>query len=223
MAVTKKTNGKKETITEDAIIANYMNQVLEKHQEPVSIYLFCKENKIEETVFYSFFTSLDGIKETIWIKLFENAVTSLKNDEAFETYSNRNKLLALYFTFFEILTLNRSYVYFVLKENKQGFHNLQQLRKVRNRFKKFIREEVQVSLVEKHEKIDSIAKPVLSEAAWVQFLFILKFWIEDTSVGFEKTDIMIEKAVKATFDVLDTTPLESLFDLGKFVWKERFN
>lgn len=223
MAVTKRTNGKKETITEDAIIANYMNQVLEKHQEPASVYLFCKENKIEETVFYSFFTSLDGIREIIWIKLFENAVTSLKNDEAFETYSNRNKLLALYFTFFEILTLNRSYVYFVLKENKQGFHNLKQLRKLRNRFKKFIREEVQVSLIEKHEKIDSIAKPVLSEAAWVQFLFILKFWIEDTSVGFEKTDIMIEKAVKATFDVLDTTPLESLFDLGKFVWKERFN
>lgn len=223
MAVTKRTNGKKETITEDAIIANYMNQVLENHQEPISVYLFCKENKIEEAVFYSFFTTLDGIRETIWIKLFENAVTSLKNDEAFITYSNRNKLLALYFTFFEILTLNRSYVYFVLKENKQGLQNLKQLRKLRSRFKKFIKEEVQVTLIEKHEKIDKIAKPVLSEAAWVQFLFILKFWIEDSSVGFEKTDIMIEKAVKATFDVLDTTPLESLFDLGKFVWKERFN
>lgn len=34
---------------------------------------------------------------------------------------------------------------------------------------------------------------------------------------------MIEKTVKATFDVLDTTPLESLLDLGKFVWKEKFN
>ena len=34
---------------------------------------------------------------------------------------------------------------------------------------------------------------------------------------------MIEKSVKATFDLMDTTPLESLFDLGKFVWKDRFN
>ena len=92
-----------------------------------------------------------------------------------------------------------------------------------DRFKKFIQEEIQTTVTDKHEKIDKIAKPVLSEAAWVQFLFILKFWVEDTSIGFEKTDIMIEKSVKATFDILDTTPLESLFDLGKFVWKERFN
>ncbi|OJV70155.1 MULTISPECIES: TetR family transcriptional regulator C-terminal domain-containing protein [Flavobacterium] len=223
MAMTKRAAGKKETITEETIISTYMNQVLEKHQEPASVFHFCKESKMEETLFYSFFPSLDGLKEAIWIKLFENAVSGLKNEEAFETYSNRNKLLSLYFTFFEILTLNRSYVYFVLKENKQGLQNLKQLRKLRNRFKKFIQEEIQTTVTDKHEKIDKIAKPVLSEAAWVQFLFILKFWVEDTSIGFEKTDIMIEKSVKATFDILDTTPLESLFDLGKFVWKERFN
>jgi len=29
--------------------------------------------------------------------------------------------------------------------------------------------------------------------------------------------------VKATFDVLDTTPLESWIDLGKFGGKEKFN
>lgn len=34
---------------------------------------------------------------------------------------------------------------------------------------------------------------------------------------------MIEKSVKAVLDVLDTTPLESVIDLGKFIWKERFN
>jgi hypothetical protein len=61
------------------------------------------------------------------------------------------------------------------------------------------------------------------EGAWVEFLFLMKFWLDDTSKGFEKTDIMVEKAVKATFDVLDTTPIDSLIDFGKFVWKEKFN
>ncbi|MFN4199515.1 MAG: TetR/AcrR family transcriptional regulator, partial [Flavobacterium sp.] len=42
------------------------------------------------------------------------------------------------------------------------------------------------------------------------------------SKGFEKTDVLIEKSVKAAFDVMDTTPLESIFDLGKFIWKEKF-
>jgi hypothetical protein len=72
-------------------------------------------------------------------------------------------------------------------------------------------------------KVNKIAKPLYVEGAWVEFLFLMKFWLDDTSKGFEKTDIMIEKAVKATFDVLDTTPIDSLIDFGKFVWKEKFN
>jgi len=62
---------------------------------------------------------------------------------------------------------------------------------------------------------------VFSEGAWIQFLFILKFWLEDTSKSFEKTDIIIEKSVNTVVDLLDTKPLESLLDLGKFLWKER--
>jgi CoA:oxalate CoA-transferase len=34
------------------------------------------------------------------------------------------------------------------------------------------------------------------------------------------TDILIEKSVNTVVDILDTKPLESLFDLGKFLWKE---
>ena len=62
--------------------------------------------------------------------------------------------------------------------------------------------------------------PVFAEGAWVQFLFVLKFWLNDHSKGFEKTDILIEKSVNTAFDLIDTKPVESLFDLGKFLWKE---
>ncbi|HBK82510.1 MAG TPA: heat-shock protein, partial [Flavobacterium sp.] len=46
---------------------------------------------------------------------------------------------------------------------------------------------------------------------------------DDTSKDFEKTDILIEKSVKAVLAVLDTTQIESVLDLGKFLWKEKFN
>ncbi|GAW89492.1 hypothetical protein FPS14_contig00023-0020 [Flavobacterium psychrophilum] len=72
-----------------------------------------------------------------------------------------------------------------------------------------------------NDKIAKITKPVFSEGAWIQFLFILKFWLDDTSKSFEKTDIIIEKSVNTVVDLLDTKPLESLFDLGKFLWKEK--
>lgn len=45
--------------------------------------------------------------------------------------------------------------------------------------------------------------------------------MEDTSSSFEKTDLVIEKSVRAVFDLFETTPLESVFDFGKFIWKEK--
>lgn len=221
MATAKNIKSKKQLLDDDQIISLYMNNVLEKNEAPKNVYLFCKDNNLVEADFYSFFNSLDAVKEAIWIKFFENTINTLHVDANYGGYENRNKLLSLYFTFFEILTLNRTYVYYALKDNKEGLRNLQQLKELRNQFKDYIVNMMKSEEAEKLKKLAKIAQPVFSEGAWIQFLFILKFWVEDTSKGFEKTDIMIEKAVKATFDILDTTPLESLFDLGKFIWKER--
>jgi hypothetical protein len=49
----------------------------------------------------------------------------------------------------------------------------------------------------------------------------LKFWIDDTSPGFEKTDIFIEKSVNTSFDVLNVAPIRTLIDFGKFIFKEK--
>jgi len=52
-------------------------------------------------------------------------------------------------------------------------------------------------------------------------LFLLQFWINDSSAGFEKTDAAIEKSVKTVFDLFDTNTIDSVIDFGKFLWKER--
>lgn len=80
---------------------------------------------------------------------------------------------------------------------------------------------MQSNLEERSDKLSRVTEPVFSEGAWIQFLFILKFWMDDSSKGFEKTDVLIEKSVNTVVDLLDTKPLESLLDLGKFLWKEK--
>jgi hypothetical protein len=222
MAATKKTTSKKKMITDDQIVTFYMEDVLKNNAEPKNVYQFCQACTIEESDFYLHYSSLEAIKKGIWVKFFDNVKTTVEADEKYLSYTNQNKLLTLYFTLFEILTLNRSYVYFTLKENKHGLKNLMQLKEFRMHFKAFITDIID-NQDENEQKLNRITKPLFTEGAWVEFLFILKFWLDDTSKGFEKTDVMIEKTVKATFDVLDTTPLESLLDLGKFVWKEKFN
>lgn len=223
MEPTKKATTKKKSIDDNVIISKYMDSVLEKNQEPKNVFSFCKEHKIEESEFYTFFGSLDVLKQEIWVKFFENALSTIQKEESFSGYSDKNKLLTLYFTLFELLTLNRSYVNFSLKENKEGLKNLKTLKLFRNHFKDFI-----VTIIDDNEnvvsdKISKITKPVFAEGAWIQFLFLLKFWMDDTSKGFERTDVLIEKSVNTVVDLLDTKPLESLFDLGKFLWKEKMN
>lgn len=220
-AVKKQTKGSKK-VTEDTIIEKYMNAVLEENKEPKNVYVFCKQNDITESDFYSFFASLEAIKIDIWVKMFQNAKGNLLKDANFESYSDRNKLLSLYFTLFEVMTLNRSFIVYSFKENKDGLKNLKQLKELRNHFKEFIVYIIDNSNEDKNEQIEKLTKPLFTEGAWIQFLFLLKFWLEDTSKGFEKTDVMIEKSVKAVLDVLNTTPLESVLDFGKFLWKEKF-
>ena len=223
MEAAKKKTSKTKLIDDNAIISMYMDYVLEKNEEPKNVYSFCKEHKIEETDFYKFFGSIDALKQDIWVKFFENAQASITKEDDFESYSDKNKLLTLYFTLFEILTLNRSFVLFSLKENKEGLKNLKSLKQFRNQFKDFIVTIIDSDTSVTNDRISKVTKPVFSEGAWIQFLFLLKFWMDDTSKEFEKTDVLIEKSVNTVVDLLNTKPLESLFDLGKFLWKEKMN
>ena len=223
METVKKTTAKKKLIDDNFIITKYMESVLENSMEPKNVYLFCKEYKIVEAEFYTFYGSLDAVKKDVWTKFFENASSTIEKDEAFESYSDKNKLLTLFFTLFEILTLNRSYVLFTLNENDKGIHNLKTLKHFRNHFKEFIVSIIESESSGKSDKVARVTKPVFTEGAWLQFLFLLKFWMKDSSKSFEKTDVLIEKSVNTVVDLLDTKPLESLFDLGKFLFKESRN
>jgi hypothetical protein len=57
------------------------------------------------------------------------------------------------------------------------------------------------------------------EALWIQFLFVVYFWIKDDSPGFEKTDAAIEKAVKLSSELMGEGPVDSFIDLAKFLYQ----
>ena len=220
MAAAKKNIVNEIALDDNKIIALYMNDVLEDNHNIKNVYVFCKKNSISEVDFYSFFGSLDAVKDAVWVKFLENAFATIEKDENYNSYSDKNKLLALFFTMFEILTLNRSYVTYVLEDNKSNLHNLSQLKFLRNRFKDYVVDIIETTTSENKANVTKITKPIFSEGAWIQFLLILKFWLNDNSKGFEKTDIVIEKSINTVVDLLDTKPLEGLFDLGKFLFKE---
>ena len=225
MATKSKAKAKKKTrttkITDDAIISNYMDYVLEHESVPRSIYKFCKSNNIEESTFYEHFGSVNGIQKSIWNKFFINTISLIQKNTEFEQFSNKDKMLTFFYSIFELLTLNRSYVLFALQNDKSVMKNMEQLKGLRQHIKNFATELIIDGNADKTLKITQHNPKLFSEGAWLQFLFILKFWVDDDSAGFEKTDIAIEKSINTVFDLFDNTPLDNIIDFGKFLFKEK--
>jgi hypothetical protein len=209
-------------ITEEKIIGLYMDYVLEHETYPKSIYKFCKQCKIKEDEFYGFFGSFDGLQKTIWNTFHTNTIQLLNKNKEYGSFSNKDKMLTYFYTMFELLTLNRSYVLFTLDGNRKMLDKMSELKGLRAHVKEFANELVEEANADKTLRITKQSPRIFSEGAWVQFLFLLKFWIDDSSAGFEKTDLAIEKSVTTIFDVFDNTPLDSIIDFGKFLYKENF-
>jgi len=214
---------KKKTIQEADIISFYMDYVLSHGEQPKTVYVFAKENNFEEQKFYEYFGSFNVLEQSVFKIFFDNTHDILEKSEEYLNFDPRNKLLSFYYTFFEILTANRSYVIHTLDDNKNQLKTLKTLSKLKQRFNNYI-EHLNIQTVDiKQEQLEKLQNRSLKETAWLQLLITMKFWIDDTSSGFEKTDIFIEKSVKASFDLIDTTPLKSLIDLGKFLFKEKMH
>ena len=211
---------KKSTVSRDKIVSMYMNYRLENTDRPRSVYQFAKENGFDEAVFYSFFGTLEKVEKEIYKIFIEKTIDLIQKDPAYENYDMKNKMLSFYFTLFEMMSANRSYVLLTLKEHKNQLKNLVPLTSLRIDFKSYILEIITDEVRTKYESFLSFQEKAIQESTWLQFLLILKFWIDDESAAFEKTDLFIEKSVKAAFDVFNSTPFESIIDLGKFIYKE---
>jgi len=210
-----------EPLSSEKITELYMHFCLENNRKPESVYLFCKQNGIVEKEFYKFFSSIDSIEKSVFVSFHQMAVNLINQSGETATLGFRDKLLTYYYTYFEILTANRSYVVFDLKNDRNRLHNVEKLQEFKKHFKAFIAQISAGYLKITNDRIRNAQQKALEEGAWVQFLVTLRFWLDDESIGFEKTDLFIEKSIRATFDLIDITPFESVIDFGKFLIKEK--
>jgi hypothetical protein len=214
---------KKNTPTQNSLIELYMAYVLEHNHAPKSVYAFAKSNGFEESEFYTFFANFDSLENTIFSLFFTNTLETMESCKDYPTYDSRNQLLSFYFTFFENLTANRSYVVYALNENCNKLENLRKLKGLRSKFLDYIdRLDIEVLQI-KNKQLELLKDGIVQESYWVQLMMTLKFWLDDTSTSFDKTDIFIEKSINASFDLISISPLKSVVDLGKFLFKEKIS
>ncbi len=212
---------KQEVLTKDKIVSLYMEYALEHQQKPTNIYLFAKKSGITENEFYNFFGNLEIIEKEIFEIFFTKTMQLLDENPEYGTYDMKNKLLCFYFTFFELLTANRSFVVLTLKQHQNQLKNVMILSELRKNFKRYVASIITNEFRTSTERFQEFQEKTTTESFWIQLLLTLKFWMDDSSAKFEKTDIFIEKSVKVSFELMQVAPLDSLLDFGKFIFKEK--
>jgi len=202
----------------ESIITNYMHFVLEHGKKPHNVFKFAKENEMSESEFYAHFPSFEELEKEIFCEFFKKTLGLLDENKEYQSFDAQNKLLSFYFTFFELLTKNRSYVIqAILHEKVKGLGVTSRLKK---QFKNYIHSLEIETLDLREDRLETLKEKGIAEVYWGQFAFIMNYWQKDTSSSFEKTDILIEKIVNTSFQLQDMKPLQSVLDLGKFLLKE---
>ncbi|RMA58694.1 TetR family transcriptional regulator C-terminal domain-containing protein [Ulvibacter antarcticus] len=214
--------GRKKKVSDTEIIAFYMEYVIEHDDKPESVEDFAKHYNFQKALFYSSFDSFFNLEQEVFKVLFDTAVEMLEQSGDYADFDKKNKLLSVYFTFFENLSLNREFVKFILDGYGNQWKTFTVLSNLKESFTSYIDSLDLQSLNLNVDSLEQIQKTTIRESSWVQMLLTLKFWMDDTSPAFEKTDILIEKSLNTGLELLDTRSLNNIIDLGKFLYKEKF-
>lgn len=205
--------------SKEAIMEQYLDQVLTEGTIPVSVYAFAKKEDRSEQDFYSKYNSFDHLENDLWKTWLEETIEALESDENYMQYSVREKMLAFYFTWMQKLLSQRSYV--MLRFSTTGQKEMPSfLRSLKVVFEGYMHE----LMIEGKDTQEVASRPYdrhYPKGFWAQFLMIHHFWIKDLSPEFEETDALIEKSVRFGSDVIAKGPIDSFQDLAKFIFHHK--
>jgi hypothetical protein len=201
----------------DQIKKSYIDYVLTHGEQPKSVYNFAKSLKISEADFYKSYSSFISIEKAVWEDMTQKTLVKIKEQKVWTKYTAREKVLSFFYSYIEVLKTQRSFIIYTLKEHPKRLTTPEVLSGVRPLFQDFAQETINDGL-DKGELADrKFFSKRYKDALWIQFGFIIKFWIDDDSPAFEKTDEAIEKGINVTFDLFQRSPIDNLFEYGKFI------
>ncbi|MDR4894613.1 MULTISPECIES: TetR/AcrR family transcriptional regulator [unclassified Chryseobacterium] len=213
----------KNIITEDKIFELYGDYVLNHGERPKNIYRFAKDNEFEEKDFYDYFSSFEQIEKSMLVNLFDKSVELASEVNNSDEITSKEKLLNVYFIFFENMTMNRSLVLMILGNDKLHLAKISnQLKETHRQFIKTLDFNDWEMIQKAKDEVKNFHEKAREEALWIHLVSAIEFWKKDTSPSFEKTDIFIEKTIDTGFELMDNEPLRKVVDLGKFLFKEKF-
>jgi hypothetical protein len=223
METSTKKSSKKSAIVapETRILLAYMDHLLIHGTRPTSVFKFCLDIGIKEEEFYNHYGSFTAVEQQLWKSFLDKTLLRLSSDKSFNSFSAREKILAFYYTFFEELKSFRSFVLLQLENQKRIELTPDFLKEFRLEFETFIE-----TILNSGKTSGEIAKrPYLDkrypQLFWLHMGFLLIYWRDDNSSGFDKTDAAIEKSVNLAFDLIGKGAVDSAIDFAKFLYQTK--
>jgi hypothetical protein len=204
------------------LIQSYIQYTLEHNSQPQSVYLFAKHMGMTEQDFYNYFSGLASLESEIYQVWFEECMQKCSQSEPWSSYSSREKVLAVFYTFIEDLKSNRSFVqHLKTRDWKPSLQWPDYLKGLHQAFLAHIQPILIIGIASNEIQERKFIDSKYAEGLWLNFLFVLKFWTDDTSTSFEKTDAAIEKSVNLAMDLMGKSPLDAALDFGKFLFQNK--
>ncbi len=204
---------------DERIKSTYIEYLLNHGNKPVSVFKFCKELGIQVEDFYNHFGSFKSLERVIWQDFVQTTVKTLHVDKAFLSFTAREKILTFYYALVEILKKNRSFILLQL----EGYNKLEIIPEFIKDFKKEYESFIDYTLTAGKTNGEVAIRPFLDkrypQLFWLHMSFILIFWRDDNSPGFERTDVAIEKSVNLAFDLIGKGAIDSAIDFAKFIYQ----
>lgn len=164
---------------------------------------------------------MDKLLSANWSSVFSKSLEICHQDEAYEAYSVREKMLAFIYTFLQSIQENEQEYKAIIKENKFLLINSANLNELKYLFVEFCNG----LIVEGTNSGEIQARPVIAntyiQLLWNSLLTILLFWSNDSSEHKENTDVMVEKTVHFAFDLMAPNAIDSGLDMLQHLFKLR--
>lgn len=198
-----------------AIRKKYYEYVLEKKKAPASLKAFLKFAGLDKAAFKTKYDKLCDVEADIWKNSFLEALNSLKTSAEFSAYTCRDKGLAMMYTWFEFMDLNKSFFKHcnILQAPLLPCHLLS----FKKETKKFIKSILKQGFRSEEFKDRSIPAKQLANFFWSLFLVNLKSWNgkKPKKKNEEWMDAMIEKSMLFFFDSMAPNLFDTFLDMLK--------
>ena len=152
-----------------------------------------------------------------WSQLMQESLQETLSDPDHEALSPREKLLAFYYTHFEYLGEHREFVLARFRKSLVDKILSRELTDYRKQFQRFTSSIIQEAVERKALQNLGIANQSYASIIWGQLLFLVRYWITDTSPDFIRTEELIEKSVASMFDLSGKKEYRSTVEFGKFI------